>query len=170
MPVERWNEHAALEPNLAPCRVVAPFLGTVDSPTRVPDSAHAAVADVDDQRPPVGACVARALARTASVALATLATAYVGAVAVWLWSLRHQISGPDVSTGLLLVGAAMGLAWLAGLAGAVPGIRSLTSPRWRDRNGRTASVCHQLAEHPLLILRLGLVVQVAGFFALVAIH
>ena len=100
----------------------------------------------------------------------TLAIAYVGAVAVWLWSLRHQISGPDVSTGLLLVGAAMLLAWLAGVAGAVPGMRSLTSPRWRDWNGRTASVCHHLAEHPLLILRLGLVLQVAGFFTLVAIR
>jgi hypothetical protein len=32
----------------------------------------------------------------------------------------HQISGPDVSTGLLLVGAAMLLAWLAGVAGANP--------------------------------------------------
>jgi hypothetical protein len=91
-------------------------------------------------------------------------------VTVWLWSLRHQINGTDVSTGLLLVGAAMLLAWLAGVAGAVPGIRSLTSPRWRDRSGRTASICHHLALHPLPILRLGLVLQVTGFFGLVAFH
>ena len=74
----------------------------------------------------------RAFARAASAALAALAIGYVVAVAAWLWSLRHQISGPDVSTGLLLVGAAMLLAWLAGVAGAVPGVRSLASPRWRD--------------------------------------
>jgi hypothetical protein len=62
------------------------------------------------------------------------------------------------------------LAWLAGVAGAVPGMKSLASPRWRDGNGRPASLCHHIADHPLPILRLGLVIQVAGFFALVAIR
>jgi hypothetical protein len=169
-PVERWNEHAALEPNLAPCGIAAAIAGNVDSPTRLPEPTLAPVAVADEERPPVGAAVARMLAHAATVALAALAIAYVGAVAVWLWSLRHRISGPDVSTGLLLVGAAMLLAWLAGVAGAVPGMRSLTSPRWQDWHGRTAGLCHHLVEHPLLILRLGLVIQVAGFFALVAVH
>src|SRR5215213_10362243 len=99
-----------------------------------------------------------------------LALGYVIAVAAWLWSLRHQISGPDVSTGLLLVGAAMLLAWLAGVAGAVPGVRSLAAPRSHDGNGRGASVCHRLTDHPLAILRLGLALQFTGFLALVAIH
>jgi hypothetical protein len=117
-----------------------------------------------------GGSVARIVARAATTALAALALGYVVAVGAWLWSLRHHISGPDVSTGLLLIGAAMLLAWLAGVAGAAPGVRSLVSPRWRDWNGRAASLCHHLAEHPLGILRVGLVLQLAGFFALFAIH
>ena len=32
VPVERWNEHAALEPNLAPCRVAASFAAAMDIP------------------------------------------------------------------------------------------------------------------------------------------
>jgi hypothetical protein len=168
VPVERWNEHAALEPNLAPCSSATPRAGTVDASNRAPHPILAGVGGA--ARSPVAGRAARMLSRAATVAVAALAVAYVVAVAVWLWSLRHQISGPDVSTGLLLIGAAMGLAWLAGVAGAVPGMRSLTSPRWRDWNGRTARLGHHLAGHPLLILRLGLVIQVAGFFALVAIH
>src|SRR5215207_1751329 len=94
----------------------------------------------------------------------------VDRLGAWLWGLRHQISGPDVSTGLLLVGAAMLLAWLAGVAGAVPGVRSLASPRSHDGTGRAAGVCHRLTDHPLAILRLGLALQFAGFLALVAIR
>jgi len=170
VPVERWNELAALEPNLAPCQVVAPLATVMDAPPPSPVSTVTPNSGDEDERPTIGGSVARIVARAASTALAALALGYVVAVGAWLWSLRHQISGPDVSTGLLLVGAAMLLAWLAGVAGAVPGMRSLTSPRRREWHGRTAGICHHLAGHPLLILRLGLLLQLAGFFTLVAIH
>jgi hypothetical protein len=52
----------------------------------------------------VGGSAVRIVARAATAAVAALALGYVVAVGAWLWSLRHQISGPDVSTGLLLVG------------------------------------------------------------------
>ena len=118
--VERWNEHAALEPNLAPCRIAASFASAMDisaprTPTAALNSAN------EDERLTVGVSVARFVARAMTTALAALALGYVIAVGVWLWSLRREISGPDVSTGLLLVGAAMLLAWLAGVSGAVPG-------------------------------------------------
>jgi hypothetical protein len=166
VPVERWNEQAALEPNLAPCRVGAPFLGTICGST--PTAPLAAADDAD--RLATGASVARVLTRGVTVALVALAMAYVGAVGTWLWSLRHPISGPDLSTGILLVGAAMLLAWIAGVAGAASGMKSLESPRWHGWDGRSASLCHHLAAHPLLILRLGLFLQIAGFVALVAVH
>jgi hypothetical protein len=170
VPVERWNEHAALEPNLAPCPLAASVATARDIPLPSPVSTVAPNSRDEDERPTVGGSVARIVARAATTALAALALGYVVAVGAWLWSLRHQISGPDVSTGLLLVGAAMLLAWLAGVAGAVPGVRSLTSPRSHDGNGRGASVCHRLTDHPLAILRLGLALQFAGFLALVAIR
>jgi hypothetical protein len=170
VPVERWNEHAALEPNLAPCRIAAPFARAMDSPRPSVVSTVAPISGDEDGRLTFGVSVARVVARAATAALAVLAIGYVLAVGVWLWSLRHHISGPDVSTGLLLVGAAMLLAWLAGVAGAVPGVRSLTSPRWHDGNGRGAGVLHRLTDHPLAILRLGLALQLAGFFVLVAIR
>jgi len=167
--VERWNEHAALEPNLAPCRIAASVTSAMPTPARRIPTAALTPAN-EDERLTVGVSVARFVARAMTTALATLALGYVIAVGAWLWSLRHQISGPDVSTGLLLVGAAMLLAWLAGVSGAVPGVRSLTSPRWHDRNGRGASISHRLTDHPLAILRLGLALQFAGFVALVAIQ
>ena len=170
VPVERWNEHAALEPNLAPCRLAASFAAAIDIPPPSPVATVAPNSGDEDERLTFGGSVARIVARAATTALAALALGYVVAVGAWLWSLRHQISGPDVSTGLLLVGAAMLLAWLAGVAGAVPGVRSLTSPRSHDGNGRGASVLHRLTDHPLAILRLGLALQFAGFVALVAIH
>jgi hypothetical protein len=170
VPVERWNEHAALEPNLAPCRVAAPFAAARDTPPTSPVSAVAPSSGDKDERLTCGVSVARIVARAATTALAALALGYVVAVGAWLWSLRHQISGPDVSTGLLLIGAAMLLAWLAGVSGAVPGVRSLTSPRWHDGKGRGAGVCHRLTDHPLAIVRLGLALQLAGFFVLVAIR
>ncbi len=166
VPVERWNEHAALEPNLAPCRVAASFAAAIDIPRPSPVATVAPSSGDEDERLTSGVSVARA----ATTALAALALGYVVAVGAWLWSLRHQISGPDVSTGLLLVGAAMLLAWLAGVVGAVPGVRSLASPRSHDGNGRGGSVCHRLTDHPLAILRLGLALQFAGFLALVAIR
>jgi hypothetical protein len=60
------------------------------------------------------------------------------------------------------------LAWLAGVAGAVPGVRSLTSPAAR----RDRSRCRRLPPRqrpPLAILRLGLALQLAVFVVLVAI-
>jgi hypothetical protein len=170
VPVERWNEHAALEPNLAPCRVAASFAAAMDTPPPTPVSIVTSSPRDEDEQPTVGGRVARIVARAATTALAALALGYVVAVGAWLWSLRHQISGPDVSTGLLLVGAAMLLAWLAGVAGAVPGVRSLTPPRWHDGNGRGAGFLHRLTDQPLAILRLGLALQLAGFFVLVAIR
>jgi len=170
VPVERWNEHAALEPNLAPCRVAASFAAARDIPPPSPDATVAPNPGDEDERLTFGSSVARIVARAATTALAALALGYVVAVGAWLWSLRHQISGPDVSTGLLLIGAAMLLAWLAGVAGAVPGVRSLASPRSHDGTGRGAGVCHRITDHPLAILRLGLALQFAGFLALVAIH
>src|SRR4051794_33921112 len=170
VPVERWNEHAALEPNLAPCAGLAPLAATVATPPRVPPPTSGPIVEDLHERVGFRAAAPRVLARAASAALASLAIVYVAAVLAWLWSVRHHIAGPDVSTGLLLVGAAMLLAWLAGVAGAVPGVRSLTSPRWHDGNGRGAGICHRLTDHPLAILRLGLALQFAGFVALVAIH
>ena len=169
VPVERWNEHAALEPNLAPCRLAASFAAAIAIPPS-PVTTVAPNPGEENERLTLGGSVARVAARAATTALAALALGYVVAVGAWLWSLRHQISGPDVSTGLLLIGAAMLLAWLAGVAGAVPGVRSLASPRSHDGNGRGASVCHRLTDHPLAILRLGLALQFTGFLALVAIH
>jgi hypothetical protein len=169
VPVERWDEHAALEPNLAPCGVPAPFSSAIDAPRAIVEPAVAPIPDADPEPVAVGVSVARVVARAARVALAVLAIAYVVAVATWLWSLRDRIGGEDVSSGLLLVGAAMLLAWLAGVAGAVPGVRSL-APRRRAWNSRTAGVCQRVTEQPLAILRVGLVLQLAGFFALVALR
>jgi hypothetical protein len=125
VPVERWNEHAALEPNLAPCVIPAPVGRVAGSAPRVRDSAPVSIPDGPDDRRSFAAGPARLFARAVSAGLAVLAIAYVAAVTAWLWSLRHHISGPDVSTGVLLLGAAMLLAWFAGVAGAVPGVRSL---------------------------------------------
>jgi hypothetical protein len=158
VPVERWNEHAALEPNLAPCRVAASFAAAIDIPPPSPVATVAPNSRDEDERLTFGGSVARIVARAATTALAALALGYVVAVGAWLWSL------------LLLIGAAMLLAWLAGAAGAVPGMRSLTSPRWHDGNGRGVGVLHRLTDHPLAILRLGLALQLAGFFVLVAIR
>jgi hypothetical protein len=170
VPVERWNEHAALEPNLAPCRVAASFAAAMDTPPTSPVSAVAPNSGDEDERLTFGVSVAHIVARVATTALAALALGYVVAVGVWLWSLRHQITGPEVSTGLLLVGAAMLLAWLAGVAGAVPGVRSLTSPRSHDGNGRGAGVSHRLTDHPLPSCASAWPFNSPGFLALVAIH
>jgi hypothetical protein len=52
------------------------------------------------------------------IAIALLVLCHVVALGAWLWSLRDEISGPDVSTGVTLVGAPVVPAWLAGFAGA----------------------------------------------------
>src|SRR5215218_9263887 len=59
VPVERWNEHAALEPNLAPCRIAASFAGATDTPPPGPVSTVAGNSRDDDERPIVGGSVAR---------------------------------------------------------------------------------------------------------------
>src|SRR3954454_16073899 len=110
--------------------------------------------------------VAGIIGRMATGCLAALAVGYVVAVTVWLWSLRQRVTGPDVSTGLLLVGAAVLLAWLAGALGAVP--RAKAARDW-TMSGVVASFGHVL-EHPLGILRLGLAIQLVGFAALIALR
>jgi hypothetical protein len=162
VPVERWDEHAVLEPNLAPCRAAAPFAA--------PSPGHAAAPLFDDEvgAGAVAVSVAGAVVRVATFALAVLAVGYVVAVGAWLWSLRHRVAGPDIRTGLLLIGAAMLLAWLAGIAGSVTGAAPPASVRGRSGASRGVGIGHRLAENPVAILRLGLVVQLAGFFAFLA--
>jgi hypothetical protein len=116
-PVERWNERAALEPNLGPCQRT-PTGGTLFEPApRSVDVTGRASSE------PAAGCsptlhLAALAARSAVLVLAALASAYVLAVGAWLWSLRDGISGADVSSGLLLVGVAVLLAWVAGVMGA----------------------------------------------------
>jgi hypothetical protein len=166
VPVERWNEHAALEPNLAPC-------WTSPSPSRTPAPPLATLASTEapsaerDARGFLSSVIGVA-DRLATLCLAALAVAYVIAAAVWLWSLRDRITGPDVSTGLLLVGAAILLAWFAGVLGAVSASH-LPATRPRTLSGFVAGFSH-LGEHPLGILRVGLAVQLAGFLAVVAVR
>jgi hypothetical protein len=117
VPVERWNEHAALEPNLGPCQRT-PTDGTLFEPApRSVDVTGRASSE------PAAGCFpalrpAALASRWAVLVLAALASAYVVAVGAWLWSLRDGISGAEVSSGLLLVGAAALLAWVAGVMGA----------------------------------------------------
>jgi hypothetical protein len=162
VPVERWNEHAALEPNLAPCGMSSPPSAAIVT-ALVPFEPRAALG-ADDEAFHID--VAGIIGRAATGCLVALAVGYVVAVTVWLWSLRHRVTGPDVSTGLLLVGAAVLLAWLAGAVGAVPRARAA---RARTVSGVVVGFGH-VVEHPLGILRLGLAIQLAGFAALVALR
>src|SRR3954452_11483987 len=162
VPVERWNEHAALEPNLAPCGMSSPPSAAIVT-TLVPLEPSAAPG-ADDEALHID--VAGIIGRVATGCLVALAVGYVVAVTVWLWSLRHRVTGPDVSTGLLLVGAAVLLAWLAGAVGAVPRAKAA---RARTMSRVAAGFGHVI-EHPLGILRLGLAIQLAGFAALVALR
>ena len=167
VPIERWNEHAELEPNLGPCHL-ATAGGCSFLPAPPTSYATARTANDDVQRRP-GLRLAAAAARSTVLALATLASAYVLAVGLWLWSLRDGISGPDVSTGLLLVGAAVLLAWLAGVVGA--GWRRTAPPPRHTRTLPALGVALlRLADDPLGILRAGLALQLTGFAVLVIIR
>ena len=154
VPVDRWNQHAELEPNLAPCHqaTIAPAPSMASRDKRSVAETVAAVA-----------------VRSTVVAIAGLATAYLLAVAAWLWTLRDGVRGPDVSTGLILVGGAILLAWLAGVIGVGwppnPRARNAarTWPQWCE------AVLH-LTDDPLGILRVGMALQVAGFAVLVLVH
>jgi hypothetical protein len=159
VPVERWNEHAALEPNLAPC---APTALAPADPSRA-----TSVRSHDKRAHAQG--LAAITARFMVLAIVALATAYALAVGAWLWTLRDGISGPKVSTGLVLVGAAVLLAWLAGITGVgwpsdPTGRRADRSwPEWR------AAVPH-LTNDPLGILRIGMALQLTGFAVLVLVR
>src|SRR3954451_23624320 len=61
VPVERWNEHAELEPNLAPCAGLAPLAAVVDTPPRVPALTAAPIAAALHERPGFRAAAPRAL-------------------------------------------------------------------------------------------------------------
>ena len=157
VPVERWNEHAEVEPNLAPCDA-EPVGGSFAA--RLSSSPRISVRPTGASRERVrrDAVAAHMIA----VAIALLAIGYLFGVGAWLWTLRDGISGPDVSNGVMLVGAAVVLAWLAGFAGAGsrPGARRRT---WPDLG---VAVLH-VTEDPLGILRAGLALQLTGFAVLV---
>src|SRR5215207_6417481 len=48
VPVERWNEHAALEPNLAPCRMKSPPAAVIATALAPPGSGAASSAEEDE--------------------------------------------------------------------------------------------------------------------------
>jgi hypothetical protein len=155
VPLERWNDHAELEPNLAPCHET-PTAGSL-SPR--PRSSPAPTGEPHERSWRAGV----AAARTIAVAIALLAIGYLSAVGAWLWTLRDGITGTDVSTGVMLVGAAVLLAWLAGFAGA--GSRSRATPHRRTWPDLGAAVL-QMSADPLAILRAGLALQLIGFAVL----
>src|SRR4051794_16980898 len=105
VPVDRWNEHAELEPNLGPCLRPPPNGSALARPTWRTTAKASSHALGRSSSAPDG--LASAAARSTAVALAMLASAYVVAVGVWLWSLRDGIGAPDLTTGLLLVGVAV---------------------------------------------------------------
>jgi hypothetical protein len=169
VPVERWNEHAALEPNLAPsssaCSDASGRWPAWSNGEPIPLAAGRSEAN----KRPLTAAFAGVAARGAALVIAALAVGYVVAVGAWLWNLRDGITGPDVSTGLILVGAAVLLAWLAGLLGAgwpPAATAPVRKRRWPDVS---AAVLH-VTDDPLAILRVGLVVQLTGFAALVIVR
>lgn len=163
VPVERWNEQAALEPNLAPC---SRGPGEALVSRRVGPSAPAAApADLAGSKPRFAQTAVDVATRAIVAAVAALALGYVLGVGAWLWSLRDGISGPGVSTGLMLVGVAVLVAWLAGVAGAArrpPQVR----PHRRGWPQLGVAIVG-LSDDPLAILRLGMIVQLTGFAALV---
>src|SRR4051794_22696349 len=166
VPVERWNEHAEVEPNLAPCSW-APTGSSLFAPAPPIGRANAGISSEDTDRRSAARGVAAVAARATVVALAALASTYVLAVGAWLWSLRDGITGPDVSSGLILVGVAVLLAWLTGVAGAAWRRTALRPTRsWPELYG---AVLH-LSDDPLGILRAGLALELAGFALLVIVR
>jgi hypothetical protein len=167
VPLERWNEQAELEPNLAPSYRAPTSASGPPAPPTLHGTSGTSSDDADKRFRFRG--VADVAARATVLALAALAITYVLAVGVWLWTLRDGISGPNVSTGLMLVGGAVLLAWLAGITGAR--WRPTASPRpgrrtWPELCG---PVLH-LTDDPLGILRAGLALQIAGFAVLVIVR
>lgn len=112
--------------------------------------------------------VAGATAHAILVAIAALAVGYLVGVAAWLWSLRDGISGSAVSAGLVLVGAAVLLAWLAGFAGA--GWPAMAGHRRKRTWPEVGVGVLRLADDPVGILRVGLTVELIGFTALVILR
>lgn len=165
VPVDRWNEHAQLEPNLAPCDQ-SPTAGSSLAP--VAATWQATCTTSSDKRSLAGAVAAVAV-RSMVIALAALATVYVLAVGAWLWTLRHGITGADVSTGLVLVGAAVLLAWLAGVTGVGWPSKAPARPARRTWPELCGAVLH-LTDHSLGILRAGMALQLAGFAVLVLVR
>jgi hypothetical protein len=165
VPVGRWNEHAAIEPNLAPCSAGTPTA----APPRMAAPIAASVGRVcgmQTERRASGMRVARTVRRLIAFATLALAVAYVVGVGAWLWSLRDGVSGPRVSIGLMLVGAAVLLAWLAGITGAW---RPATCPPPRRRSwAELGAAAGRMADDPLGILRAGVALQLIGFLLLVA--
>lgn len=164
VPVDRWNEQAELEPNLAPCE---------RAPTALMSTVALSVTSQMTSIAPHGkrslaATVAAVAARSVVLGIAALATAYVVAVGAWLWTLRDGITGPEVSTGLVLVGVAVFLAWLAGVTGV--GWPSNALARC-DRTGREwRGPVLRLADDPLGILRIGMALQLTGFAVLLLVR
>lgn len=165
VPLERWNDHAELEPNLAPCYPAAPDPSPVLAPSRrtlTPPRTRIRPRAVDG-------VVAAVAARAVLTALGALALAYMVGVAAWLWSLKDGITGANVSTGLTLVGAAVLLAWVSGVAGAGWQHRRPAAGRrrtWPD----TGSAVLRFTGEPLGILRVGLAAQLAGFALLAVVR
>jgi len=72
VPVERWNEHATLEPNLAPCRLAASFVAAIAIPPS-PVTTVAPNPGEENERLTHGGSVARVVARQATTAVAAFA-------------------------------------------------------------------------------------------------
>jgi hypothetical protein len=165
VPVEPWNDHAELEPNLGPCRQAATGNSSFGPAPRTSRATDRALSDAAAP----GLRLAAVAARSTVLALAALASAYVLAVGAWLWSLRDGISGPDVSTGVLLVGVAVLLAWVVGAAGA-GWRRAVPAPRPTRTLPELGLALLHLTNDPLGILRAGLALQLTGFAVLVIVR
>ena len=103
-----------------------------------------------------------------ALALAALATVYVVAVGAWLWTLRDGISGPDARIGLVVIGAAVLLPWLAGIAGI--GWRSNPAPRANRTWPQPCGAVLHLADDPFGILRAGMALQLTSLAVLVLVR
>jgi hypothetical protein len=168
VPVDRWNERAELEPNLAPCYGAStePSATQATVPLQLP---RAMTASAGRDGGALVETLAALTARSLAFALAALASSYLVAVGAWLWTLRDGISGPDVSTGLVLVGAAVLLAWLGGVTSAGWPSHALTpsaKPTWPDLR----RALRHVSDDPLGIVRAGMTLQLTGFAVLVLVR